>query len=108
MFDEWLAGWPAWPACVDHVENTHRMDRVLEDHELPEALDLDAPALLLTGTDGPKHLRESVRAVEEALADSRLEEFDGVTHLGPVTAPERTVASVRSFIEAHAHQPQHH
>jgi len=98
--DAWLADWSVWPAPVDHVENTVRMDRALESHPLPDTLDVDAPVLLLTGSEGPSHLRESVRAVHDALPDSRLVEFEGVGHSGPTEAPERTAAEVRAFIEA--------
>lgn len=97
--DGWLDKWPPWPACVEHVENTVRMDRALEQHRLPETLDVDAPALMLTGTEGPSHLRESVRAVNEALPNSRLVEFEGLSHSGPTEAPDRVIAEVRLFIE---------
>ena len=96
--DRWLDEWPAWPACVERVEKTYRMNRAVETYGLPDRLDIDAPALLLTGTEGPPHLRDGVRAVHEALPDSRLVEFDGVSHLGPVEAPERVTAEVREFL----------
>ncbi|MFH5798958.1 alpha/beta fold hydrolase [Haladaptatus sp. CMAA 1911] len=98
-FDGWLEAWPPWPACVEHVENTVRMDRALEKHRLPDTLDVDAPALLLSGTDGPSHLRDSVRAVHDAIPDSRLVEFDGLGHSGPTEAPKRVVAEVRDFLD---------
>jgi pimeloyl-ACP methyl ester carboxylesterase len=97
-FDAWLDEWPAWPAPVDHVENTLRMNRALESHPLPDAFDVDAPALLLTGSEGPAHLRESVRAVHDALPESHLVEFEGVGHSGPTEAPERTAETVREFL----------
>ncbi|PSP64958.1 alpha/beta hydrolase [Halobacteriales archaeon QH_8_64_26] len=97
-FERWLDEWPAWPACVENVESTIRMDRALERHCLPDALDIDAPSLLLTGTEGPPHLQDSVRAVHDALPDSRLIEFEGVSHFGPTEAPDRVAAEVRSFI----------
>jgi pimeloyl-ACP methyl ester carboxylesterase len=52
----------------------------------------------LTGSEGPQHLRDSVRAVDEALTDSRLVEFDGVGHNGPVAAADRVTATVREFL----------
>lgn len=97
--DAWLDNWPVWPAPVDHVENTIRMNRALEDHPLPETLDVDAPVLLLTGSEGPPHLRESVRAVHDALPDGRLVEFEGVGHGGPTEAPDRTAEVVRDFAD---------
>jgi len=97
--DAWLDDWPVWPAPVDHVENTIRMNRALEGHPLPDSLDIDAPVLLLTGSEGPAHLRESVRAVHDALPDSRLVEFEGVGHSGPTEAPARTAEAVLDFVE---------
>jgi len=98
-FEAWLEEWPAWPEAVAFAENATRMDREIERYELPATLDVDVPVLLLTGTEGPSHLRDSVHAVHEALPDSRLAEFDGVTHLGPVEAPDRTTAELRSLLE---------
>lgn len=97
--DQWLEEWPAWPACVEHVENTVRMDRAVERYHLSTTLDVDSPALMLTGTDGPAHLRDSVRAVNEALPNSRLVEFEEVSHFGPTAAPDRVTAAVRDFID---------
>jgi pimeloyl-ACP methyl ester carboxylesterase len=97
--DAWLDEWPGWPDCVVHVENTVRMDRALEGHELPENLDIDAPALLLTGTEGPPHLRDSVRAVHDALPHSRFVEFDGVGHLAPTAVPSVFAHELRAFLD---------
>lgn len=97
-FEGWLEDWPGWPAEVEFAENTVRMDRALEEYRLPDTLDVDVPALMLTGTDGPPHLRESVRAVNEALPNSRLIEFEGVSHFGPTEAPNRISAEIRAFV----------
>jgi pimeloyl-ACP methyl ester carboxylesterase len=97
--DARLDEWPAWPALVDHVEALVRTNRVVERYRLPDSLDVDAPALLLTGSEAPSHLRESVRAVHDALAGSRLVEFEGLGHGGPTEAPERVAAEVRAFVE---------
>lgn len=99
-FEAWLDEWPGWPGCVEHVELDLRMDRVIEEYRLPDSLDVGAPALVLTGSEGPSHLRDSVRAVDAALADSRLVEFEGVGHNGPVAAPDRVTPEVREFLAA--------
>lgn len=96
--DAWLGEWPLWPQYVEWAEQTLRMDRAVERYELPNRLDVSAPGLVLTGTDGPSHLRDSARAVADALPDGRLVEFDGVSHAGPVEAPERVTAAVREFL----------
>jgi pimeloyl-ACP methyl ester carboxylesterase len=96
--DAWLAEWPVWPDCVDLAEEVVRMNRAVERYRLPDRLDVDAPVLVLTGTDGPDFLRESARAVHGALPHSRLVEFDGVSHSGPGEAPERVAAEVDAFL----------
>ena len=98
-FEQWLDEWPAWPDYTRFIENTLRMDRAIEAYSLPETLDIDAPALLLTGSDGPSHLRDSVRAVDDAIPNSRLVEFEDLSHNGPARDPERVSASVRNFLQ---------
>lgn len=97
--DRWLAEWPPWPDIVGLADNIARINCAIEQYRLPDTLDVDVPVLLLTGTDGPPHLRDGIRAVDEALPDSRLVEFDGVTHAGPTDAPERVTGEVRAFVE---------
>ncbi|QLH79689.1 alpha/beta hydrolase [Halosimplex rubrum] len=99
--DAWLAEWPIWPDCVGLVEEVIRMNYAVERYDLPERLGVDAPTLVLSGTDGPKFLRESARAVHDALPSSRFVEFDGVSHSGPSEAPHRTVAEMCAFLDAH-------
>jgi pimeloyl-ACP methyl ester carboxylesterase len=96
--DAWLAEWPVWPDCVDLAEEVVRMNRSVERYRLPGRLDVDVPALVLAGTDGPDFLRQSARAVHEALPHSRLVEFDGVSHSGPAEAPARIAAEVDAFL----------
>jgi len=99
--DAWLAEWPVWPDCVALLEEVIRMNYAVERYELPERLAVDAPALVLSGTEGPEFLRESARTVHDALPSSRLVEFDGVSHSGPSEAPGRTADEVRAFLDAH-------
>ena len=97
-FAAWLDEWQGWPDCIEHVELDLRMDRAVEQYRLPDALDVGAPALLLTGSEGPAHLRDSVRATRDAIPDSRLVEFEGVGHNGPVAAADRVTPEVREFL----------
>ncbi|MFD1586482.1 alpha/beta fold hydrolase [Halorientalis brevis] len=96
--DAWLAEWPVWPDCVDLAEEVVRMNRAVEQYQLPDRLAVDAPVLVLTGTSGPDFLRESARAVHDALPQSRLVEFDGVSHSGPGEAPALLSAEVDAFL----------
>jgi len=96
--DAWLADWPVWPRCVELADEVVRMNRAVEQYQLPPTLDVDVPVLVLSGTEGPDFLRESARAVHDALSQSRLVEFDSVSHSGPAEAPELVSAAVDTFM----------
>jgi len=100
-FDAWLGAWDGWPEAAHQAEHAVRMDRALEGRELADPLDVGAPTLLLAGSDGPSHLRDSIRTVHDRLDRSRFVEFDGLGHLGPVTGAERVTATVQSFLRTH-------
>lgn len=97
-FDAWLMDWPVWPDCVDLAEEVVRMNRAVEQYRLPDRFDIDAPVLVLTGTEGPDFLRESARDVHKVLPHSRLVEFDGVSHSGPSEAPNLISTEVGAFL----------
>ena len=97
--DAWLAEWPVWPDCVDLAEEVVRMNRSVEQYRLPDRLDVDAPVLVLSGTDGPDFLRQSARDVHDALPNSRFVEFDGVSHSGPAEVPELVSTEADAFLE---------
>lgn len=97
--DAWLEEWPVWPDCVELAEEVVRMNQSVEQYQLPDQLDVDAPVLVLTGTDGPDFLRESARTVHEALPHSRLVEFESISHSGPSEAPEVITAEVDAFLD---------
>jgi pimeloyl-ACP methyl ester carboxylesterase len=84
---------------VDLADEVVRMNRAVERYQPPDTLDVDAPVLVMTGTDGPAFLRDSARSVHKALPHSRLVEFDGVSHSGPSEAPERIAAEVEAFLQ---------
>jgi len=96
--DSWLAEWPVWPDCVELAEEVVRMNRAVEQYKLPENLNVTAPVLVMTGTNGPDFLRESARGVHETLPHSRLVEFDGISHSGPSEDPTRITAEVKAFL----------
>ncbi|WP_282350691.1 alpha/beta fold hydrolase [Haloferax volcanii] len=98
-FEQWLAEWPAWPDYTRFVESTLRMNRVIEAYDLPDTIDIDAPVLLLTGSDGPSHLRDSIRAVDTAVPESQLVEFENLGHNGPVIDPEHVSTAVQEFLQ---------
>jgi pimeloyl-ACP methyl ester carboxylesterase len=97
-FEAWLAEWEGWPGCVDRVERTLAMNRQVEQYDLPDAIDVETPTLVLSGTEGPSHLRDSARALHAALPHSRFVDFDGVSHVGPLEAPERVLGEIEGFL----------
>lgn len=100
--DGWLAEWPPWPDIVALADNIARINRTIEQYRLPDSVDVEAPTLLLTGTEGPPHLRDGIRAVHESVPDSKFVEFEGVSHGGPKEAPDRVTGEVRAFVEGEA------
>lgn len=100
--DGWLDEWPPWPEIVALTENIVRINRVIEQYHLPDSLEIDISTLLLTGAEGPPHLKDGVRAVHEALPNSRLFEFEDIGHGGPTEAPDRVTTQVRAFIKGNA------
>jgi len=96
--DAWLAEWPVWPDCVELAEEVVRMNRAVEQYQLPAVLDVKAPVLVMTGTNGPDFLRESARGVHQTLPHSRLVEFAHVSHSGPGEAPQRIAVEVDAFL----------
>lgn len=97
--EAWLEEWPPWPDIVELTENIARINRTIEQYRLPDSLDIDAPLLLLTGSEGPPHLRDGIRTVHNAVSDSQFIEFEGVGHGGPEEDPKAILAEVRAFIE---------
>lgn len=95
--DAWLAEWLVWPECVDFTEEVVWMNHAIEQHQPSDRFDVDAPMLVLTGTDGLDFLRENTRAVHEVLPHSRLVEFNGISHSGPSEALGLISAEVDSF-----------
>lgn len=95
-----VAALPWWPdeANLSRVETVIRENRAVEVFRLPDELDVDVPALLLTGERGPEHLRDGVFALRDRLPGSRFVELDGVGHVATESAPERVADAVRSFL----------
>lgn len=95
--ESWPAVWPVWHDCVELAEEVVRMNRAVLQSRLPDALAMTAPVLVLTGTDGPRFIRESARGVQDVLPHSRLVEFDSLGHSGPGRPWKRIAAEVEAF-----------
>ncbi|ELZ27043.1 hydrolase [Halogeometricum pallidum JCM 14848] len=96
--DAWLATWPPWPDCVDLAEEVVRMNRAVEQYQCPTRFDVNVPVFVLSGTGGPDFLRESARAVHDALPHSWFSEFDTISHSGPAEAPELISSTAQLFL----------
>lgn len=92
---------PIWPEQVDFdlVDTVIRENEAVEGYELPTEIGVDSPTLLLTGERGPPHLRDAVRALDDAIPRSRLVEIDDGGHVGIQSAPDRVAAEVRPFLQ---------
>lgn len=90
---------PIWPDEVNFelAETVVRENEVVESHELPPEPDIDCPTLLLTGERGPEHLRAAVQTLSDRVVGSYRVEFDGVGHVGTLSAPGQVAEAVRSF-----------
>jgi pimeloyl-ACP methyl ester carboxylesterase len=86
---------------VSMVDTILRECRIVEGYRLDDGVDTDAGTLLLTGEDGPRHLRDAVFALDDLL-DSRLVELEDIGHAGPVSDPEKVAAVVDRFVEEEA------
>ncbi|WP_158058225.1 alpha/beta fold hydrolase [Halorussus halophilus] len=81
------------------AETIVRENRVVERYELDADLEISVPTLLLTGENGPEHLRDGVRTLHERLAQSRLVELSEAGHVGISTAPEQVAQEFRAFAD---------
>ncbi|MFB6223052.1 MAG: alpha/beta fold hydrolase [Haloarcula sp.] len=74
--------------------------QAVEQYGLPESITVDAPTVLLTGSESPTHLTDSSRTVDDAMAQSTLVELAGVGHVGILNAPEKVGSAVRTVLPA--------
>lgn len=91
-----LVGGPVVERAADIVETIAREIEVVEAYDLGDP-ETGVPTLLLVGEDGPDHLKESIRALEERLPDTERATLADTGHLGNNTAPERVADAVREF-----------
>jgi pimeloyl-ACP methyl ester carboxylesterase len=91
---------PNWPVRVDAAHTILRESQAENEYEF-DALrftDTTTPTLLLTGSESPQILKESIEVVNEALPNSRIITFDGHGHAAMNTAPDRFVDEVLVFL----------
>ncbi|HSK60547.1 MAG TPA: alpha/beta hydrolase [Actinomycetospora sp.] len=90
---------PAWRARVAAAHTVPRELRAVKEYRFdPERFrDLAVPTLLLTGSESPPGYRLAVRAVDEALPDSRVVVMPGQGHGAVDTGTDLFTAEVLRF-----------
>ncbi len=92
---------PAWEGMVDAAPVLPREIREIARYELEPGRfrDMTRPTLLMVGGESPPFSKDAVRALADALPDSRVEVIDGHSHEPMNTAPDRFVHEVLAFME---------
>lgn len=95
-----LRSTPAWQRSVDAAHTIRREVEAATDYEFDATRfeGLTTPTLLLVGSESSPHLRAATAAVDDALPNSRIATLEGQDHNAMLTAPDRYVDAVRSFL----------
>lgn len=92
---------PTWEEDVETFPKTllPQMEAADEWEFDPERFgDVTTPTLLLTGAESSHWLKETTEALADTLPNSRLVIFDEHGHLAMLTAPDRFIDEVLSFV----------
>ena len=91
---------PSWDDRVAGAHTLPREELACSNHELrPERLSgMTTPTLLLFGGESPRKFTDVVKAIDDALPDSRVVTFEGQQHVAMNTKPELFVDVVLSFV----------
>jgi pimeloyl-ACP methyl ester carboxylesterase len=91
-------------ATAESVRNIQGWKDALFDEPTP--LDafaaLDAPVLLMAGSNSPLSSRAVVQRLARVLPRVELVKLDGLGHMGPITHPEKVNPLIGRFLERHA------
>jgi pimeloyl-ACP methyl ester carboxylesterase len=75
----------------------------------PDVLEqIDAPVLLLHGSESKPWFRTSVQYVAEHLATPQVREISGAGHFGPITDADAVAAEIARFLEQRVHSSSAH
>lgn len=69
-----------WVRRVEFASATRREIDAVGMYRSPENTDVEAPTLLLWGTESSDYLRETAEELADRLADSELRRLDGQDH----------------------------
>ena len=94
---------PNWQSRVDGAHTLPRAIGGVSEYEFDPArfADMTTPTLLLAGSESPPLHEDATEAVNEALPNSRVVMFDGHGHVAMLTATDRFINEVLTFI----HEP---
>jgi pimeloyl-ACP methyl ester carboxylesterase len=98
---EYMRTQPAWQARVEAAHTIPRELRAVKAYGLDPGrfADLRVPTLMLSGGDSPAALRMAAKAVDEALANSRIVVMLGQGHAAMDTGTELFTTEVLRFVE---------
>lgn len=91
---------PEWRDLVDAAHVWPRSVEAIGEYEFDadRFAAVTTPTLLLTGSESPQFLRDATVRVTDALPNSRLVTFDGHAHEAMLTAPDRFIEEVLTFV----------
>ena len=95
-----LKAGPRWPLILAGAHTAPRECRVEQSWEyLPgQFAGIQAPTLLLSGSESPDSVTSATRRAAGAIADSRIHVLEGYGHFAHRTHPEMVVSLIRDFI----------
>jgi pimeloyl-ACP methyl ester carboxylesterase len=98
---EYMRSQPAWQARVEAAHTIPRELRAVKAYGLDPGrfADLEVPTLMLSGGNSPAALRMAGKAVDEALANSRIVVMSGHGHAAMDTGTELFTTEVLRFVE---------
>ena len=91
---------PNWQSRVDAAHVILRGLQAVGNYrfEANRFAEVKTPTLLLTGSESPPLLKNATEAVHQALPNSRIVTFEGHGHVATLTATDRFIEEVISFI----------
>lgn len=91
-------------ATAESVRNIQGWKDALFDEPTPldAFVALDAPVLLMAGSNSPLSSRAVAQRLARVLPRVELVELDGLGHMGPITHPEKVNPLIGRFLERHA------
>jgi pimeloyl-ACP methyl ester carboxylesterase len=99
---EAMQGTPAWAARLAAAPTVPRELRAEQAYAMADLRlgDLDAPALLLVGSESPDWARRSTEAYAAAIPGAEVDTLEGQGHGASVSAPELLASELAGFLAA--------